>query len=245
MLCELVDVVTQSERVTLSSIASPMIEYGRILSWRNQWTLALDVFASLLSHALVVQDNATIMRAATKLARVLRELGRLEAADSAYALIFQRPHCMDRPELYWSARIGFSDKLVRHGRLKEADSIINTVITKANTLGLTDLYANDIQAMCSLATVRQDYRTAIRVGRAALPHISNPGKRNHLLLGIGSAFVGYGDHHGQAGTSCWAGSSSGRERTPTSFDQPAGDRRQGSGPTNQPSTGTARNSMAH
>jgi tetratricopeptide (TPR) repeat protein len=193
-LSDLVEIVTQSEQPGVPNIAISMLEYGRTLYENNQWTLALDVFASLLSHALADQDETTILSAAGRLAFVLKQLGQLEAADSAYALVFQRTSGLDRPEFYFPARIGFSDNLVRRGRFTEAESVLGAVVMQTSALGLTDLHASALHQMASIAMERQDYGTAIRLGQTALTQMSQPRRRTHILMHLGGAHSGAGNH---------------------------------------------------
>ena len=72
ILCDLVDVVTQSETATVQTIAAPMLAYGNILESTGQWSLSRDVFANMLDRAQAVQDHSITARTARRFGLVLR-----------------------------------------------------------------------------------------------------------------------------------------------------------------------------
>jgi hypothetical protein len=86
VLCNLVDVVTQSEQTIFQTIAGPMLDYGNMLASTDRCSLSQNVFASLLDRAQAVQDNLTIARTARRLGLVLRLLGQLETLPTAHII---------------------------------------------------------------------------------------------------------------------------------------------------------------
>ena len=194
LLRELVDIVTQTETRTTARLEPLMIRYGRLLFQQERWQLALDVFASLMSHSLASHEISTAVSAAIRLAYVFKELGQVGQAEDTYQFVFQNSSPDHTPELYWLGQVGFSDMLALRGQAQEARIILDTMVTATRARGLDALYEDALCTRCSHAMERQDYRTAVRVGVATIPHISDPRKRHRLRTNIGAGFVGCGEY---------------------------------------------------
>jgi hypothetical protein len=99
ILCNLVDIVTQSEQIAVQTIADSMLDYGNMLEMTGQWPLSRDVLANLLSRAQAVQDRSTTICTAQRFALVLRQLGQLDASDRAYTIVRQIAGKINRPDM--------------------------------------------------------------------------------------------------------------------------------------------------
>jgi hypothetical protein len=194
ILCELVDMVIQSEHSGVQSIASQMFNYGQILHFTNQWGLALDVFASLLSHALAVQDQLTSIWAAIRLGLVLNQLGQMDSSQDAYTLASQWALSTNRLDLYCIAYRGIALNYMYLGHCNEAERIIDTTIVEAEAHGLTDILAAGLHTKSALEVSRGHYGAAIQLGETALTYMDRPEVKDRLLVNLGGAFVGSGDH---------------------------------------------------
>jgi tetratricopeptide (TPR) repeat protein len=194
ILCNLVDIVTQSEQIAVQTIADSVLDYGNMLEMAGRWPLSRDVFASLLNRAQNAQDHLTTARTARRLGLILRMLGQLDASDRVYTLVHQMATRINIPKMDLGAHIGSANNLVMRGRLAEAGKILDTVATEAKSLGMTDIWGDALHEQSAIALERKDYLTGIRISQTVLMHVSNPVERDRVLINIGAAFVGHGDH---------------------------------------------------
>ena len=192
---ELVQIVIESERPSVASVASPMLNYGRLLHYRNQWQLALDTFASVLSHAQAVHDELNSYRAASRVAFVLKRLGQFAGADAAYSLALVGARRLQRQELYYLTYSGFAISLAVQDKLKEAEIILNTIIAETDTLGLVEVHAQTLSELAVLAMLRADYAKGITLSQLSLKSVSRPAVRNRVLQNYGGALIGFGAHN--------------------------------------------------
>src|SRR5580704_11190010 len=111
-LCDLIDIVAQSEQSTVQAVAATMLDYGRLLQFADRWTLARDVFVSLLKWSSIKRDQQTVARTARRLGLVLRRLDQLDASDSAYAIAVQTSSDIKQPSIFLRVRMGLALNLL-------------------------------------------------------------------------------------------------------------------------------------
>ena len=78
ILCELVDMVTQSDQMAFRLVAPSVFDYGQTLYAIGQWGLARDVFCRLMKQAEAARDRGTTARATRQLGYVLQHLGQCD-----------------------------------------------------------------------------------------------------------------------------------------------------------------------
>ena len=190
----LIDIVVQSSHISTARVKDSMLQYGRILHMTNQWQLAMDVFGSLLSHALAYSDDTTVAYAAGRLAFVLRHLGQLEASDNAYTVVLQHLTLDANPDWYFRMHMGLSTNLAMRGRFDEAERILNAIILEAKLRDMPDLQGTALHGKAFLANERLDYVNGIQYDQAALQLLESADERTYALMNLGAGFLGYGDH---------------------------------------------------
>ena len=168
MLRELFSIVTQAERTSVQMIANPMLDYGQKLHFANQWTLSRDVFASLLKWSGAAGDHKTIAHAARDLGYVLKQLGQLDASDSAYAIALQSSYATELHQIGLRARLGMANNSIFRNQLIEADTAFKGIISEAQSLSLIDQVSDGWQGISSVAVARKDYHTAINACKTAI-----------------------------------------------------------------------------
>jgi len=194
VLCDLMDIVTQSEIATIQTIAAPMIGYGNMLESTGQWTLSRDVFASLLSRAQTVQDHLTTAYTARRFGLVLRLLGQLDASDKAYNLVRQSAVKLGMPHIHLQSQMGYANNLMMRGRLVDAEKIIDTAAKEAESLEMTGIYADVLIGKGAIVMERKDHLAGIHIGQSSLKYVPGGETRDILLANIGASFIGYGNH---------------------------------------------------
>jgi tetratricopeptide (TPR) repeat protein len=194
MLCNIIDIVTQSEQAAVQTIAASMFDYGRILHNVNYWTLARDVLISLLRRAGIAQDNEITAQAARHLGRILKHLGQLDASDRMYSIAVQASSVINQHGFSLTARMGAVPNLISRGRFIEASIALDAITTDVESLGLMDYMGDVLQDRAWIMCMRKNYHAALPIYKTSLMYPSIPPATDRRLLSLGGTLVGCGYH---------------------------------------------------
>ena len=192
LLGGIVDVIEQGG-ASVAAITPRLMAYARALDFAGRWALAADVYASVLDYADARADIDITIDANFRLAYCLRTLGRLDAAERAYAeagRISATIHDMSR---MLRAEVGAAKVALARGNVPLAERMLDATIARASL----DPSARETRAIAlhdrsTVAYHRGQYEHAIRFAYSALPDIGSESARDRVLGDIAADFIALG-----------------------------------------------------
>lgn len=184
----ILDTVQDAETASVKPLASQLLAYGRALHYAGFWSLAKDVFVSLLQRAEIERDSALCVQAALRLGFVSRRLGELEDSDSAYELANKMAKRSKNSEGRLRARLGLAQNTIERGNLPKADELLAEIIADPEQTELPAVLADSLHARAHLCHMRKDFASAVRYGYSALEYAPDLLVRDRILGDIAAAF---------------------------------------------------------
>ena len=188
LLRGVVEAIKCSTASEMQLIAPRLLAYARSLDLDAKWSLAADVYRSVIEHVHPLEESDVAINAHIRLAYALRELGQLDlsgaACDDASALA-QRVGDMVGA---LRAQIGRARIAVTKGNLPAAELFLDDTIARAGAGELPDVRAVALQERANVAYLRGNYDSAVRFAYEALRDTQDPINRDRLLGDIAGSF---------------------------------------------------------
>lgn len=174
MLAAVVVAVSDESAERVVAWSAMLQAYGGLLEDAAEWALAADVYGTLIEYARTPNDVERVPAAYDRMGHCLRQLGRFDAAQRAYALgLAIADRAADSPGVL-RLRISQANLAgVGRGNWPEAERRLDAVIAVAESAGLDDV----------LALARHD-RGLVATER---------GRPEDALYFLHAAFLGYRD----------------------------------------------------
>jgi len=172
----------------MRAIAPRLLAYGRSLDLDAKWSLAADVYETVIAHVHPVEESDVAITAHLRLAMVLRHLGELDRSSSTYEAV--RVLAQTTGDLVGALRaeVGCARISTLRGNLPSAETTLDGVIRQAAKHGLTDVHAHALHERADVAYLRGQYDVAVRFSYEALENETDPNNRDRLLADIAASF---------------------------------------------------------
>jgi tetratricopeptide (TPR) repeat protein len=170
-------------------VVTPLMAYGQALEYDAKWTLAADVYQTVLAHLHPVEDSDASIAAHLRLASCYRSLNRMDDAVEAYASASEVANAVGDIVGILRARIGEARIDTLRGNLPRAESILDETIARAQSADLRDVRSRALHDRSGVATLSGQYELAVRFAYEALEHSTAPTERDRILSDIAGAFI--------------------------------------------------------
>lgn len=191
ILDRVVDALEQ-QRPDIHVVVTPLMAYARALEYEAKWTLAADVYHSVLAHVHPVEDSDASIAAQLRLGQCYRNLNRIDDAMFAFEAASEIANAVGDIVGILRARIGEARVAIMRGNLPRAQTILDETIAKATTPELRDVRSRALHDRSVIATTGGEYELAIRLAYEALEHSETPSERDRILSDIAGAFLQLG-----------------------------------------------------
>jgi tetratricopeptide (TPR) repeat protein len=162
--------------------------YARALQFEAKWSLAADVYETVISHSDVETDPDLVISAHMQLGACLRVLARWEAAVRAYAVAGLVAEGVGDVMGVLRARIAEANLATDRGNLPLAERILDDTIESATEPDLIEVRSIALQDRAAVAHRRGQYSTALEMAYAALGGMPNQVSRDRVLTDIAAMF---------------------------------------------------------
>lgn len=173
-------------------VATPLMAYAQALEYDAKWTLAADVYNSVLAHLHPLEDTDASIAAHLRLGSCYRNLHQLENALATYASASKIATAAGDMVGILRARVGEAHVFVLRGDLPYAQTILDETIERAIGDGLRDVRSRALHQRAEVAKLRGQYELAVRFGYDALSYSETPSERDRILGDIAGAFLDLG-----------------------------------------------------
>jgi tetratricopeptide (TPR) repeat protein len=188
ILTGVVDALTSSHGGDLHAVAPRLMAYARSLDLDARWSLAADVYETVIAHAHPVEDSDVAVNALLRRAHCLRELGDLPAAMTAYGTAGQVARASNDMMSDLRARIGEAKILASKGNLPAADRILEVAAAEAADHELTEVRSIATHDRSYIAHLRGQYDSAVRFAYDAMRDSASERERDRILGDLAGSF---------------------------------------------------------
>jgi tetratricopeptide (TPR) repeat protein len=177
---------------TFQRVLTPLMAYGQALEYEAHWSLAADVYHTVLSHLDPASDTDSSIAAHLRLGQCFRNLNMLADAASAFDSASDVAAVSGDLVGVLRARIGHARLDIIRGNLPRAEQILDDAIRKAEGPALRDVRSRALHNRSNVAYHRGQYELAIQLAYQALSHSQSARERDRILGDIALSFVELG-----------------------------------------------------
>jgi tetratricopeptide (TPR) repeat protein len=188
VLSAVVDVIVSSTSIDMHALTPRLMAYGQTLEYDAKWSLASDVYQTIVAHAHPVEDADLVVSAFIQLAFSLRTLGELDAAAAAYDRASRVALAAGDIIGVLRGRLGDAKIAMARGNVPQAETILAETIAHAESSGLDDIRSRALNDRAYIAGVTKQHDRAIRYSYDALELTNNPRDRDRILNNIATGF---------------------------------------------------------
>ena len=192
LLTSLVDSMQLARHARVALVAPRLMAYARALQFEAKWTLAADVYRTVLANAEPVADADVVIAANMQLGACLRMLAEWSEARGAYAAAAEVAAFTGDVMNVLKARIAEANVLMARGNLPAAEKILDSVIESADESGLKELRAFALQDRGAVARQRGDVEKAVSLTYEALSTFTDQMAKDRVLADLAAAFFDLG-----------------------------------------------------
>jgi tetratricopeptide (TPR) repeat protein len=188
VLTAIVDVVVSSANLDLHGLIPRLMAYGQTLEYEARWSLAADVYQTIVAHAQPEEDADLVVSAFIQLAFTLRTVSDYDGAAVAYERASSVALAAGDLIGVLRGRLGDAKLAMARGNVPRAESILEETIQCAKSNGLDDIRSRALNDRAYVAGVTKQHDRAIRYSYEALELTKNPRDRDRVLLNIATGF---------------------------------------------------------
>lgn len=192
LLSSLVDAMVVEGKPRIVTVAPRLLAYGRSLQFTAKWSLAADVYRTLLAYATPIADSETVIAANMQLGRCLRVLAEWDEALSCFTAASQIATMTDDMMSILRARIQEANIAIDRGNLPYAETLLDETIVQAKESGLADVRATAVHDRGLVAHRRGRFEDAVLWQYEAFNGVRNQMARDRVLNDLGASFAELG-----------------------------------------------------
>jgi len=188
MLRSVVDVMVDTRTPDAHVVAPRLMAYARSLDFDARWSLAIDVYRSVIAHTEPLEDTDTAIAAHLRLGFCLRQVNEISQSATAYEIASQLAERVGDMMGVLRARIGDAKIALLRGNLPRAETILDSTIDDAERNGFSGVHSMALHDRANAAYMRGDYELAIRLSYKALDGTETDRNRDRILHDIAASF---------------------------------------------------------
>ncbi|HEY9229635.1 MAG TPA: hypothetical protein VIP11_23500 [Gemmatimonadaceae bacterium] len=188
VLSAVVDAIVESPCVDVHALNPRLMAYGQSLEYEAKWTLAADVYQTIISHADAAEDADLVASAYMQLALCFRSTRDLDAAAQAYTRASEVAFAAGDVMGVLRGRLGDAKVAAARGNMPHAESILVETIARARDYGFSDVESRALVERAYIAGTGGDHDRAIHYSYAALEVSPDTRDRDRILSNIATGF---------------------------------------------------------
>jgi len=188
ILSAVVDLIGSAKVVEPHALCPRLMAYGQALEYDAKWSLAVDVYQTIIAHSSPVDDADLVVAAFLQLAFCHRTLGDLDDAAVAYEEASRVALSAGDMIGVLRGRLGDAKIAMARGNLPHADVILEETIERARSSGLDDVQARALTDRAFVAGSGNHHERAIRYSYDALELSKSQRDRDRILANIATGF---------------------------------------------------------
>jgi len=194
VLSSIVGLIETSPIVDMGLLAPRLMAYGQLLEYEARWSLATDVYGTIVAHTHPVQEADLATQAHLRRGFCLRQVGDLVASLSAYETAGGIASAANDMVGVLRARIGEAKGAIARGNMPRAQELLDETIERAAAHRLDAVQSMALHDRSDVAFQTGDYELAIRLAYQALSMTESSRERDRILADIAASFFKLGVH---------------------------------------------------
>ena len=192
MLRSVVDAMVAASAPNFRAVAPRLMAYARGLDFDAKWTLAVDVYHTVIGFSEPLEDSDTVIAAHLRLGFCLRQIGEVDQSSAAYGIAGRLSEQTGDMMGVLRARIGDAKIALLRGNLPRAEMILDETIEDAAKNGLPGVESMALHDRASAAGLRGDYELSVRLAYRALEGSETERNRDRILHDLANSFSNLG-----------------------------------------------------
>lgn len=192
LLTSLVDSMQLARHARVAVVAPRLMAYARALQFEAKWTLAADVYRTVLQTAEPAADTDVVIAANMQLGACMRVLAQWSEARGAYAAAAEVAAFTGDVANVLRARIAEANVMMARGNLPSAEKILDSVIDGAEESGLREIRGFALHDRGVVARKRGDLDSAIAYTYEALSCYESQTTKDRALADLAATFFDLG-----------------------------------------------------
>ena len=169
-----------------------LLAYGRTLEFGARWTLAVDVYETVLAHPGCDGRVDVASAAAFQLGYCRRMMGALDEAAHAYAYAHDIAAAEGDMDGVLRAQVAQANLVLHRGNLPRAEAMLDRTIAGAEAASCTEVLSRALHDRAHVAYRRGHLEDSIVYGYRALRHCTDPTERDRVLADIATSLAELG-----------------------------------------------------
>lgn len=192
ILMSALDALTTARSGDMHAVAPRLMAYARSLDLDAKWSLAADVYETVIAHVHPEEESEIVVHALLRRGHCLRELGEFADATNAFGTAGEVAHRTGDMIGTLRARIGEAKIIVARGNLPAADAILEETVALASRHNLIEVRSLATHDRAGVAQARGQYDVAIRFAYDALHDSVSESERDRILNDLAVSFYTLG-----------------------------------------------------
>ena len=192
LLTSLVDSMQLARHARVAVVAPRLMAYARALQFDAKWTLAADVYRTVLQNAEPAADTDVVIAANMQLGACMRVLAQWSEARGAYAAAAEVAAFTGDAANVLKARIAEANVMTARGNLPAAEKILDAVIESAEDSGLREIRGFALHDRGVVARKRADLDGSVTYLYEALSCYENQAAKDRALADLAVTFFDLG-----------------------------------------------------
>lgn len=192
ILTSVLDAMESSPGVRVAVVAPRLMAYGRALQFEGRWSLAADVYRTVIAHAHPIEDADVVVPASLQLGASLRMLAEWTEAAEAYSAAGEIAALTGDLMNVLRSRVSEGNLAIDRGNLPRAETILEGAIAEASAARFGEVHALALHARAHVAHMRRDFELAVRLAYEALDGLTSRTARDRVLSDIATSFLELG-----------------------------------------------------
>ena len=192
LLASILDAMGSKTCAGPAAVAPRLMAYARALQFEAKWSLAADVYGTVISYSDAATDPDLVISAHMQLGACLRVLAQWEEAVGAYAVAGTVAESVGDVMGVLRARIAEANLAMARGNLPRAEVLLDSTIDSASCDELAEVRAIALQDRGIIARQRGDFNLAISYTYAALRSFEDQVAKDRALADLAATFYDIG-----------------------------------------------------
>ena len=188
ILMSALDALTTARSGDMHAVAPRLMAYARSLDLDAKWSLAADVYETVIAHAHPEEESEIAVNALLRRGYCLHELSEFSEATSSFKTAAELAHRHKDMIGMLRARIGEAKIVVARGNLPEADAIYGEAAALAEQHNLIEVRSMATHGRAFIAHTRGEFDLAIRFAYDALRDSVKESERDRILNDLAGSF---------------------------------------------------------
>ena len=188
ILSSALDSLTSARGGDMHSVAPRLMAYARSLDLDGKWSLAADVYDTIIAHVHPDEESEIAVNALLRRGHCLREVGEFGEATNSFSTAAELAHRSGDMIGALRARIGEAKIIFARGNLPAADALLNETVALANEHNLIEVRSMAKHDRAQIAITGGNYDLAVRYAYEAMHDSVSETERDRILNDLAAAF---------------------------------------------------------